>query len=237
MIESCKFIFTHHLNSLFYFPSSMDDLLNMLFYNYLDSFITLYHTQYPFYITPSDNINQKNTTVNEPALAHKKPNLLIDTTKKDLLFCKSRHNTFSFNDSDYCHHHQHPQSAYPDVPQLLFSPTSSVSSSSSNFYWSPDDNNYTGSKRSQVEDMIHWFEHGHRYMEQRRRHSVDSHWHCRKRVYIRERRYEYQPTVGEWKKRINGEFPMQLSESKSTPIQPSKRRMAPIMEASKSLWA
>ncbi|GAN07974.1 hypothetical protein MAM1_0184c07479 [Mucor ambiguus] len=179
-------------------------------------------------MTPSDD---KDTTVHEPAPTmppHKKPHLLIDTTtsNKDLFMSQSR---------------RHPQSAYPDVPQLLFSPTSSISSfGSSNYPWGPDDNNsnYAGNKRSQVEDMIHLFENGHRCMEQHRRHSVDSHWiSSRKRIYIRERRYEYQPIVGEWKKRIDGEFPMQLSESKSTPIQPSKRKMAPIMETSTSLWA
>ncbi|KAF1797713.1 hypothetical protein FB192DRAFT_1401212 [Mucor lusitanicus] len=195
---------------------------------YIDSLITLYHTQYPFYITPSDD--KDTTIVHEPAPTmppHKKPNLLIDTSKGGALLSHSRH---------------YPHSAFTtDVPQLLFSPTSSISSfgsSSTSYHWSPDDDNYSR-KRSQVEDMIHLFENGHRYMEQHRRHSVDSHWNTgsRKRIYIRERRYEYQPTVGQWKRRIDGEFPMQLSESKSTPIQPSRQKMAPIMETSTSLWA
>lgn len=167
----------------------------------IDSLITLYHTQYPFYMTPSDDTD----TMAPTTLPPKKPKLLIDTTatNKDAVWSPSRHG---------------PQSAYPDVPQLLFSPTSSISSfgSSSNYHWSPDDNNTH--KRSQVEDMIHLFEHGHGYMEQHRRHSVDSHWSSsRKRIYIRQRRYEYQPTVGQWKRRIDDELlPMQLSESKST---------------------
>ncbi|KAK4508952.1 UDP-N-acetylglucosamine pyrophosphorylase [Mucor velutinosus] len=228
MIEPCKFIFTQQaLNSPFHLVSIMNHLLGILLCYHLDSLITLYHTQYPFFITPSD---VKDTIVHEPAPTmprYKKPNLHIDTTNdKDVQLSQSRY---------------HPQSAYPDVPQLLFSPTSSISSfGSSNYHWSPDDsNNYAGSKRSQVEDMVHLFENGHRYMEQHRRHSVDSHWSSsRKRIYIRERRYEYQPTVGEWNRRIENELlPMQLSGSKSTPIQPSKRKMTPIMETSKSLWA
>ena len=188
MIEPCKSTFAQQFNryitaylkegssilfcsSPFHLASSMmSHLLSLLCCYYLgkvcvdgcntfnwhysiDALITLYHTQYPFYITPSDD-----DTPTIPLPLKKPANLLIDTST----------NTKSPS-------RQHPQSAYPDVPQLLFSPTSSISSfGSSNYHWSPDDN--SSHKRSQVEDMIHLFEHGHRYTEQHRRHSVDSHW-------------------------------------------------------------
>ncbi|KAL9557359.1 hypothetical protein MBANPS3_001433 [Mucor bainieri] len=265
MIESYNFTSTHEqqhqqqFNSpLHHLVSIMNHLLSMLCCYYLDSLITLYHTQYPFYITPSSSDDDnKEDTVRHPLVAPpttiipplKKPNLLIDTSTTTTTISNSKNDNTFLSQS-----RQHPHSAYPDVPQLLFSPTSSISSfgSSSNYHWSPDDYYYntihagnSSGKRSKVEDMIHLFENGHhRYhmeqqQQQHRRHSVDSHWsnNNRKRIYIRERRYEYQPTVGEWKKRIDGEFPMHLSESKSTPIQPSKRKMAPIMETSTSLWA
>lgn len=186
--------------------------------------ITIYYTQYPFYITPLKDINSDiliKKTNSESTLVSKKPALLIDTNvcatnkdnnKSNIQFSKVRHNTFSSSYNDYCLHN-HAKSAYPDVmPQLLFSPASSVSSFGS-YNWSPDEN--TG-KRSKVEDMINLFENGHHYMEQHRRYSVDSHLNCHKKAYIRERKYEYHPIVGEWKKRINGDFSIHLSESKST---------------------
>ncbi|KAG2210741.1 hypothetical protein INT46_008563 [Mucor plumbeus] len=205
----------------------------------IDLLITIYYTQYPFYIASLKDINNNTLTtkINESTLIPKKPTLLIDTNvcatnndsnKSNIQFSKARHNASSLPyNKDYCHHN-HTQSAYPDaMPQLLFSSASSVSSFGS-YNWSPDEN--TG-KRSKVEDMINLFENGHHYMEQHRRYSVDSYLNCYKKAYIRERKYEYHPMVGEWKKRINGNFPIHLSESKSTPIQRSKRKMIPIMEA------
>lgn len=126
------------------------------------------------------------------------------------------------------------------TPQL--SPTSSVSSFSSN--WSMD------SRRSHVEEMIHLFEMGEK--QQHRRYSMDSHTY-KKPLYIRERKFEYNPIALEWKKRAHT---IQLSESKSTYVytvkflslslytyflfsydSPTKRRMNPIPEKSQSTWA
>ncbi|KAI8636555.1 hypothetical protein BD408DRAFT_425942 [Parasitella parasitica] len=244
MTDYCKFIFTQHLKCFFYLSfiimsDSFTALLNVLLCNYLDLFITFYHTQYPFYLTPLDNNDTTTATRDPTSTSTKKPApLLVDTAcppNKDactntIQFKKTRYQSYS----EDCHH-SHPQLANCDVPPLLFSPTSSVSSFGSTCNWSPKLSN--AGKRSKVEEMIHFFENGHCSMDQHRRYSIDSHLNCRKKTHIRERWYEYQPTVGEWNKRINGDFPsMQLSESKSTPVQRSKRKMIPVMEASKSLW-
>ncbi|CEP18321.1 hypothetical protein [Parasitella parasitica] len=179
-------------------------------------------------------------STNTTTLVPKKPALLLQVDTA----CTSLRDTIQFNKR---RHHssgddgQHTQSANCNVPPpLLFSPTSSVSSSgSASGHWSPDLNN--AGKRSKVEDMIYFFENGYGYMDQHRRYSVDSHLNrCHnKKNYIRERWYEYQPTVGEWRKRIHRDLPptIQLSESQSTPVQQSRPKMTPIMKASRSVWA
>jgi hypothetical protein len=106
------------------------------------------------------------------------------------------------------------QETVPSTPLLSYSPTSSVSSFSS-MSWNPDD-----TKRSQVEEMIYLFETGgfHQEKLQHRRYSVDSYnLQQQKKAFIRERKFEYQPIVGEWKKRVvASNYPVSPMESKST---------------------
>lgn len=102
----------------------------------------------------------------------------------------------------------------PSTPSLSYSPASSVSSFSS-LPWNPDD-----CKRSQVEEMVYMFETGgfHQGKLQHRRYSVDSYnLQQQKKSFIRERKFEYQPIIGEWKKRvITNNCPVSPMESKST---------------------
>lgn len=68
--------------------------------------------------------------------------------------------------------------------------------------------------------MVVLFETNH---HQQRRYSVDSYHYDLKRTFIRERKFEYLPTVSEWKKREKHISPpppppppIHLSASKST---------------------
>ncbi|CAO3679256.1 unnamed protein product [Rhizopus stolonifer] len=73
------------------------------------------------------------------------------------------------------------------------------------------------SNRSRVEEMVFLFETAH---HQHRRYSVDSYHYDLKRTFIRERKFEYLPTVSEWKKREKHISslppPVHLSASTST---------------------
>lgn len=107
------------------------------------------------------------------------------------------------------------QGTVPSTPLLSYSPTSSVSSFGS-MSWNPDD-----CKRSQVEEMIYLFETGgfQREKLQHRRYSVDSYnlQQQKKKTFIQDRKFEYQPIVGEWKKRVTvNNYPVSPMESKST---------------------
>ncbi|KAG0738687.1 hypothetical protein G6F57_002790 [Rhizopus arrhizus] len=95
-----------------------------------------------------------------------------------------------------------------DTPLILSTSTSTSS------LWSLDSN------RSRVEEMIYLFETGNH--PQKRRYSIDS---CYP-PYIRERKFEYLPTVNEWRKRENSTTfpPIRLSTSNSTPVRRLKTK-------------
>ncbi|KAG1050682.1 hypothetical protein G6F43_007063 [Rhizopus delemar] len=97
-----------------------------------------------------------------------------------------------------------------DTP-LILSPSTSTSS-----LWSLDSN------RSRVEEMIYLFETGNHL--QKRRYSMDA---CYP-TFIRERKFEYLPTVNEWRKRENSTTfpPIRLSTSNSTPVRRLKKNFS-----------
>ncbi|KAI8047975.1 uncharacterized protein B0P05DRAFT_592451 [Gilbertella persicaria] len=127
---------------------------------------------------------------------------------------KKRHYSISISDSiEFCH-------PFDNLPQL----SPSLSTCSQSTVWSSSS---TDTKKSRVEEIIDWFEAGS-YHRPERRYSVDS--YQPKRYLIPQRKFEYQPTVHEWKKREAGTFP--LSASQSTP---TRRTMFSIPEKPKAV--
>ncbi|GAA5814720.1 hypothetical protein MFLAVUS_008220 [Mucor flavus] len=180
---------------------------------YLDYFISVDNRPFTVETTTENKLDNNNTA--------NKPQLLIDTKitiqepkPENKPIARRRHYSIS---------------SRPDINFFTNTPTLSPSTSSStcSSIWNEE------RRLSKVEGMIQLFEMGGH--KPQRRYSVDSHNYNRKQ-FIRERKFKFEPTADEWKKRANSNqnSPIQLTVSASTPV---KRKMAPIPERSKSTWA
>ncbi|KAI8075702.1 hypothetical protein BDF21DRAFT_400836 [Thamnidium elegans] len=183
--------------------------------SYLDYFISFdpFNNKPLTVETTTENKLDNNNTI--------KPQLLIDTK---ITIQKSRLET-----KPITRRRHYSISSRTDINFFTNTPTLSPSTSSSTC-----SSNWNEERRlSKVEGMIQLFEMGGH--KPQRRYSVDSHNYNTKQ-FIRERKFEFVPIAGEWKKRANSNqnSPVQLTVSASTPI---RRKMPPIPERSKSTWA
>ncbi|KAI8877422.1 hypothetical protein K501DRAFT_288402 [Backusella circina FSU 941] len=136
--------------------------------------------------------------------------MLLDNSKL-LEYPKIRDSTI--NEDVDCAERKHDDYNIP-TPPLTLSPSLSITSLSS------FTSNWSLERHSKVEEMIRLFESD----LPKRRYSVDSYSPQKRKTLIRQRRFDYTPIFGEWKRRELETA--QPCSSKSTPVRTPKRKQS-----------